>query len=127
MANSILTPGYDDEIAEVSETTEEVYLIRDNYLSEYETEAEKSVVRENLNIYPKDSVYTKDEVDINVNEFIAEKVTQLLDLDDPYGILPQVEEMITDMCKTDGSTPFTMPQEGVDPTSDMHLTTRKYV
>jgi hypothetical protein len=38
-------------------------LERDNFLSEYESEEEKSVVRENLNIPSKDSVYSKDDVD----------------------------------------------------------------
>nr|DAJ81380.1 MAG TPA: hypothetical protein [Caudoviricetes sp.] len=48
-------------------------------------------------------------------------------MEDPHGILPTVEEMIADMVKTDGSTPFTLPQSGVDPQIDSHLTTKKYV
>ena len=36
-------------------------------------------------------------------------------MEDPHGILPTVAEMIADTVKSDGSTPFTAPQTGVDP------------
>lgn len=126
--SSILTPGCASTASE-TETTEttEQYLVKDNYLSEYSTDAEKSVVRENLNIPDRDSVYTKTETSTLVSEKIQNVMQDHLNTEDPHGILPQVEEMIDGMVKTDGSTPFTAPQTGVDPTSDNHLTTKKWV
>lgn len=126
--NSILTPGYQDPI-ESPETPQEnaQYLQKDNFLSEYETDEEKAVVRENLNIPSKDSVYSKSDVDTQVSEKIRDAIQEYLNMEDPHGILPTVEQMIVDMVKTDGSTPFTQPQPGVDPQTDKHLTTKKYV
>ena len=126
--NSILTPGYQDPINDPVVTPEpNKYLEKDNYLSEYSTEEEKSVVRENLNIPSKDSVYSKQDVDTQVSIKIRDAIQEYLNMDDPYGIIPQVEGMIAYMTKTDGSTPFTAPQTGVDPQTDQHLTTKKYV
>lgn len=126
--NSILTPGYQDPIDDPVVTPEpNKYLEKDNYLSEYSTEEEKSVVRENLNIPSKDSVYSKEDVDTQVSTKIRDAIQEYLNMEDPYGIIPQVEEMIAYMVKTDGSTPFTAPQTGVDPQTDQHLATKKYV
>lgn len=126
--NSILTPGYQDPIDDPVVTPEpNKYLEKDNYLSEYSTEEEKSVVRENLNIPSKDSVYTKEDTDLQISKSTREILDQYLGMEDPYGILPQVEEMIKDMVKTDGSTQFTSPQSGVNPTQSQHLTTKEYV
>lgn len=126
--NSILTPGYQDPINDPVVTPEpNKYLEKDNYLSEYSTEEEKSVVRENLNIPSKDSVYSKEDVDTQVSTKIRDAIQEYLNMEDPYGIIPQVEEMIAYMVKTDGSTPFTAPQTGVDPQTDQHLATKKYV
>ena len=126
--NSILTPGYQDPINDPVTTPEpNKYLEKDNYLSEYSTEEEKSVVRENLNIPSKDSVYSREDVDIQVSTKIRDAIQEYLNMEDPYGIIPQVEEMIAYMVKTDGSTPFTAPQTGVDPQTDQHLATKKYV
>lgn len=126
--NSILTPGY-QEPGNIPEDTvrNTQYLEKDNYLSEYESESEKSVVRENLNVPSKDSVYTKQDVDLEVGKRIREAVQEYLNMDDPHGIIPLVEEMIKDMVKTDGSTPFVAPQVGIDPVADNHLTTKKFV
>lgn len=126
--NSILTPGYQEPNnipKDVVRNTQ--YLEKDNYLSEYESESEKSVVRENLNVPSKDSVYTKQDVDLEVGKRIREAVQEYLNMDDPHGIIPFVEEMIKDMVKTDGSTPFVVPQAGIDPVADNHLTTKKFV
>lgn len=126
--NSILTPGYGDSNDTPTVTpTPDKYLVTDNYLSEYDTEDKKSVVRENLNVPSKESVYSKDDVDAQVAQRIKTAIQEYLNMDDPYGIIPQVEQMIADMVKTDGSTPFTLPQGGVDPQTDQHLTTKKYV
>lgn len=129
MADStILTPGCqgtEDTPSTVEETVQ--YLAKDNYLSEYENEAEKSVVRENLNVYPKNAVYTKDETDSNIATTVTTAINKHLSVEDPHGTLITVKEMITDMAKTDGSTPFISPQSGVEPVSDSHLTTKKFV
>lgn len=126
--NSILTPGFcDSKVTPTAEPAPDKYLTIDNYLSEYDTEDKKSVVRENLNVPSKENVYSKDDVDAQVAQRIKAAIQEYLNLDDPYGIIPQVEQMIADMVKTDGSTPFTLPQTGVDPQTDYHLTTKKYV
>lgn len=126
--NSILTPGYQDPIdTSTPEQEQPQYLVRDNFLSEYEKDEEKSVVRENLNVPSKDTVYTKQDVDTQVSQKIRDAIQEYLNMEDPHGILPTVEQMIADMVKTDGSTPFTQPQQGVDPKVDSHLTTKKYV
>ena len=126
--NSILTPGCQDTVDVPITVDESVqYLEKDNFLSEYENESEKSVVRENLNVYPKNAVYTKDETDTNIATTVTTAVNKHLSVEDPHGTLDTVREMITDMAKTDGSTPFTSPQSGVEPVSDNHLTTKKFV
>lgn len=126
--NSILTPGCQDTVDVPTTADESVqYLEKDNFLSEYENESEKSVVRENLNVYPKNAVYTKDETDTNIATTVTTAVNKHLSVEDPHGTLNTVREMIADMAKTDGSTPFTSPQSGVEPISDNHLTTKKFV
>ena len=126
--NSILTPGCQDTVDVPTTANESVqYLEKDNFLSEYENESEKSVVRENLNVYPKNAVYTKDETDTNIATTVTTAVNKHLSVEDPHGTLNTVREMIADMAKTDGSTPFTSPQSGVEPISDSHLTTKKFV
>ena len=70
MANdTILTPG-GDHWEPTPEQKSTQYLERDNFLSEYETEGEKAVVRENLDVYAKESVYTRQESDIKLDESI---------------------------------------------------------
>ena len=126
--NSILTPGQQDTTENLVTPDNSVqYLEKDNYLSEYSTESEKSVVRENLNVYPKNAVYTKDESDTNIAKTVTTALNKHLSVEDPHGTLNTVKEMISDMAKTNGSTPFTSPQTGVDPISDDHLTTKKFV
>lgn len=126
--NSILTPGYQDPSTNPEETTKNSqYLEKDNYLSEYASESDKSVVRENLNVPSKDNVYSKQDVDLEVAKRIREAIQEYLNMDDPHGIIPLVVEMIKDMIKTDGSTPFTAPQSGIDPVSESHLTTKRFV
>lgn len=127
MANdTILTPGGDHwEPTTEQESTQ--YLIRDNFLSEYETEGEKAVVRENLDVYAKESVYNKQESDIKLDESIKKAFEKYLNEEDPHGILPIVRQMIEGFVKEDGSTSFTAPQGGVDPVQDFHLATKRFV
>ena len=78
-------------------------------------------------MYPKNAVYTKDESDTNIAKTVTTALNKHLSVEDPHGTLNTVKEMISDMAKTNGSTQFTSPQTGVDPISDDHLTTKKYV
>lgn len=127
MANdTILTPGGDHwEPTPEQETNQ--YLERDKFLSEYETEGEKAVVRENLDVYAKESVYNRQESDIKLDESIKKAFEKYLNEEDPHGILPIVRQMIEGFVKKDGSTPFTAPQEGADPVQDFHLATKRFV
>lgn len=127
MANdTILTPG-GDHWEPTPEPKTNQYLERDNFLSEYETEEEKAVVRENLNIYAKESVYNRQESDTKLDESIKKAFEKYLNEEDPHGILPVVQQMIEGFVREDGSTPFTAPQVGIDPVQDFHLTTKRFV
>lgn len=127
--NTILTPGCqttDEESVELLSDTVQ-YLEHDNFLSEFTTEEEKAVSRDNLGVYPKTAVYTKDETDTNISTSVSTALKDHLSTDDPHGTLNSVEQMIDGMVKDDGSTPFLAPQTGVDPTKDTHLTTKSFV
>lgn len=126
MANTILTPGEENiEQTPVEQTTP--YLEKDNYLSEFQTIEEKAVARENLDVYSKDSVYNKTESDTLLDRTIKEAFDKYLNMEDPHGILPAVEEMIEGVVRNDGSTPFLAPQRGIDPVQDYHLATKRFV
>lgn len=111
MANDVIFSPCDNSTE--SNTTENTdtskYLEKEKYLSEYTTETEKSLVRENIGASSKDSVYTKDETDTKISEKIRNIIQEHLNADDPHGTIPTVEQMIADMVKTDGSTPFVQP------------------
>lgn len=124
--NSILTPGTEYQSPAPTQEGPQ-YLDRDKFLDEYETEEEKAVVRENLGVYSKDSVYTKLESDTALNEAIKVAFEKYLEQDDPHAILPKVRETIKDFVKNDGSTPFKAAQAGVDPIEDDDLTTKRFV
>lgn len=126
MANTILTPG-EENIEQTPVEKATPYLEKDNYLSEFQADGEKAVARENLDVYSKDSVYNKTESDILLDKTIKEAFDKYLNMEDPHGILPTVEEMIEGMVKSDGTTPFLMPQRGVDPVQDYHLATKRFV
>ena len=127
MANTILTPG--EENIKEPPIKEPIihYLEKDNYLSEFQTIEEKAIARENLDVYSKDSVYNKTESDTLLDRTIKEAFDKYLNMEDPHGILPTVEEMIEGVVRNDGSTPFLAPQQGVDPVQDYHLATKRFV
>lgn len=124
--DSILTPGNEYQSSAPIESGPQ-YLEKDKFLSEYQNEGEKSVVRENLGVYPKDSVYSKLEADTQLSEAIKLAFEKYLGQDDPHGIIPRVIEMISNFIKSDGSTPFTAPQPGIDPLEDSHLVTKRFI
>lgn len=126
--DSILTPGYQEiNDPSIEPRNDVTYLERDNYLSEFQSEGDKAAVRRNLNVPSRDEVYNRDYVDSTISQLIKDAIQGYLNMEDPHGILPEVEAMIENMVKTDGSTPFTAPQAGVDPLSDNHLTTKRFV
>ena len=126
--DSILTPG-DQEIndAPIEPTPTTVYLNKDKYLSEFQTEEDKDRVRFNLHVPSIDQIYSKDKIDEKLSETTKKVIEEHLSMEDPHGIIPEVEGMIENMVKVDGSTPFIFPQAGIDPEADNHLTTKKFV
>lgn len=124
----ILTPGAGGECAQPITTAEPTnYLEKDNYLGEFESEVEKELARTNLGVPSLEDVYNKTESDIAAKKIIQEVVQQHLNADDPHSILPQVDDKLKGTVKDDGSTPFTAPQAGVDPVTEYHLTTKRFV
>lgn len=126
MAGTILTPGQEDIKRPHTATKPTNFLEKEMYLSEFQGD-EKSVVRENLEVYPKDSVYNKQESQTLIDKAIEKAFSQYLALKDPHGIIPIVKEMLVGYIKENGSVPFTQPQSGVDPTKDSHLVTKRFI
>lgn len=125
MAETILTPGKEDNPI-IEQTSTPNYLLKDNLLSEFSTEAEKSVARYNLGVLASEDVYTKEEVEPIIIEKVVKKISEHLDSSD-HITQSQIFELLTDLVKNDGSTPFIKPQSGVDPISNHDLTTKIYV
>lgn len=127
MAETILTPGKDN-----SSNTEQIptinpgYLVKDNLLSEFETESEKSVARYNLGVLPAEDVYTKEEVEPLIAQRISKKLAEHLDSSN-HITEEEILDMLVDLIRNDGTIPFTAPQAGVDPISNHDLTTKAYV
>ena len=128
MADDSILSTEEEDLDNTSSSTEETteYLIKDNYLSEFETDSEKAIARSNLGVPSEDDVYTKTESDTMVFNTVSAAVNAHLETEDPHGILAQVDELIDGMVKDDGSTPFLAAQSGVTPTADTHLVTKKY-
>lgn len=107
------------------------YLIKDNYLSEFETEAEKETARNNLGVYSTDVIQTYMTELETSNAEIAKAITDHLnDTDDPHNTLVSVATMLEEYVKADGTVPFTSVQTGVTPSSsddDTALVTKEYV
>lgn len=127
MAETILTPGKDNSSnTEQTPTINPGYLVKDNLLSEFETESEKSVARYNLGVLPAEDVYTKEEVEPLIAQRISKKLAEHLDSSD-HITEEEILDMLVDLIRNDGTTPFTAPQAGVDPVSNHDLTTKAYV
>ena len=126
MVDSILTP--ENSTCDIPTVmSEQQYFVIDNYFSELETNAQKGIARENLGVYGKQDLYTQVEVDNSISKAVGDAIKNLLATDDPHQILPKVANLLKDYVRIDGTTPFTAPQVGVDPVTDNHLTTKKYV
>lgn len=90
-------------------------------------DGQKALARQNLDVYDRNTVYTKQDSDKKLNETIKKAFEKYLNEEDPHGILPEVRQMIEGFVRADGSTPFTAPQQGVDPVQDFHLATKRFV
>lgn len=73
--------------------------IKSNDFEKFKSQILKDTALALENVYTKSKVYTKDEINVLNSQFV----------------------------KTNGSTPFTKPQEGIDPILDRHLATKRYV
>lgn len=126
--DSILIPGYQENTDSQTPVSpdDKQYLLKDNYLTEFSQE-ELNIVRENLGVPSKDNVYTKSETNNNINQRVNESMQQHLGESDPHSILPEVNRLIQNLVKNDGTTPFKSPQEGKDPINDNHLATKRFV
>lgn len=124
--NTIITPGYQEDIIDEVEQTAEQCLIKDNCLSEYDNDSDRSRVRANIEVPHIEDVYNKSEVDNKVSQ-VKQDLFLHLNQEDPHGTLATAREEYRDMVKNDGSTPFREAQEGVYPTKDTHLSTKEYV
>lgn len=129
MVDEILIPGTPGASNSDSVTVEESlnYLIKDNYLSEFETELDKEIARQNLGVHNKEDVYTKTEVDSTIKKETSDQMKFHLAEDDPHKIMVKIDHLLQNLIKIDGTTPFTAPQTGVNPIFDYHLTTKKFV
>lgn len=90
-------------------------------------DGQKALARENLDVYDRNMVYTKQDSDKKLNETIKKAFEKYLNEEDPHSILPEVRQMIEGFVRADGNTPFTAPQQGVDPVQDFHLATKRFV
>ena len=79
MADDILTPGLpvDDSCENVGAEETPNYLIKDNYLGEFETSAEKEIARTNLGVPSLEDVYNKSESSILTKQLVQEALQHL--------------------------------------------------
>ncbi len=127
MAETILTPGQNHDSQQVqTPVVSPNYLTKDNMLSEFGTESEKSVVRYNLGVPAAEDVYTKEEVEPIIIDKIKKKIAESLDSSD-FITRATVEALLENFVRLDGSTPFRSSQAGVEPKSNHDLTTKRYV
>ena len=71
--NTIITPGYQEDIIDEVEQTAEQCLIKDNCLSEYDNDSDRSRVRANIEVPHIEDVYNKSEVDNKVSSIYKYK------------------------------------------------------
>lgn len=133
MVDEIITPGISGAIEGDSIELEEspVYLIKDNHLSEFNTETDRAQARRGLDVYSTGEVNKQIEEVVNgeVKKIVSDSMTEHLMKDDPHNIMDKVRQ--EPFVRTDGSTPFTQPQrydgDATFIVLDSHLTTKKFV
>lgn len=127
MGETVLTPAA-VPVLKIAATPN--YLVKENYLSEFETEDEKSVARANLGVYAQSAVYTKDEAQLMMDEEIYDALQNYVTSDQLPKAIAELSQQIADAgyVKSDGSVPFTNPQtQAALPTDPSHLTNKAYV
>lgn len=105
-------------------------LLHENYLSEFITENEKAVVRENIGVYAKNVTYTKDETLTLIQNSLRTALSDYTTTSYIDGLIESLTEEIKEegYVLNDGSIPFTNPQsQAALPTSEYHLTNKIYV
>lgn len=128
--NSILTPGGsgNNECATpIKEIDTSQFFKIDNYLSELVSEAEKQIARANLGVLGSEEVYDKTSADLQILQAVKTSMDTHLATEDPHNIIPTIVSKLEGFVKEDGTTPFLAPQTGVDPLTDLHLTTKRFV
>lgn len=128
--NTILVPGSSgsecvNPTNEVIDTSQ--FLTIDGHLGEFKTESDKDIARINIRAAGVDDVYDKASADNRIQQAVKQSMDTHLATDDPHNILPQIEGKFEGLVKQDGTMPFTAPQTGVNPVSDFHLTTKRFV
>lgn len=127
MAETILIPGKDNSSSTGQATiSNDGYLLKDNLLSEFETDSDKSVARYNLGVLSAEDTYTKEDIDQVIIQKVSAKLKEHLDTSD-HITEEDIFNMLTNLVKNDGTTPFTAPQAGVNPVSNYDLATKIYV
>lgn len=125
---NILEPSVIPEI--ITKDCDDTSLKHGNYLSELETEDEKSVARENLGVYGKDVTYSKDETDNVVLNAINTALRHYVSSAELPTVIASLRDEIAEAgyVRSDGSVPFINPQSQSSlPTLDEHLTNKAYV
>ena len=129
--DTILSTDTEDDSEDTSSTTEEQYLQIENYLSEFETDAEKETARNNLEVYSQSTIETYVTQLEAADQALSETLKDHLnDTDDPHNTLVEVATQLEEYVRQDGTTPFTAVQEGITPSSssaDTALVTKAYV
>jgi hypothetical protein len=127
MGETVLTPS---AVPAQEQADTKNYLVKENYLSEFETEDEKSVARANLGVYAQSVVYTQDEAQLMMNEKIHAALQNYVTSDELPRAIAELSQQIADAgyVKSDGSVPFTNPQtQAALPTDPSHLANKAYV
>ena len=128
--NSILTPGGSGNecINPVNEQIDTSQFLKVDYrLGEFESESDKQIARINLGAAGINDVYDKTSADLKTLEAVKTSMDTHLATEDPHNIIPTIESKLEGFVKEDGTTPFLAPQTGVDPLTDFHLTTKRFV
>lgn len=127
MAEDILTPIQDSEDEEATPTVDtSLFLSKENFLSEFSTDGEKAAARENLEVFGVGETYNQDQINQRITAKVEAAIQKYADSLN-YLDKTQIQEILINYIKSDGSRRFTAPVKGVTPTDSAHLTTKAYV
>lgn len=129
--DSILTPGYQDQIPNTPETPSEVqqYLLKNNYLGEFSSEDEKTYARQNIAAASTEELDTLDnkvqEELISLRETIEEANSSTIN-----NFTNIVDTKLTNTISKEGDIPFTTNPRVTNPDSSddlKQLSTKGYI